>query len=86
MSVSYINDYPNLAQRGWKVYADGYYKGQKKDDLIDQIRCLEHNWAGEIWGNDLLRRRLENACNYLKQQGLSLEEVNKIISVEGENR
>ena len=85
MSVSYINDYSDLDQRGWKVYADGSYKGQKKDYLIDQIRCLEHNWAGEIWGNNLLRRRLENACNYLEQQGLSLEEINKIISVKGEN-
>lgn len=86
MSVSYINDYPSLSKRGWKVYADGYYKGQKKDDLIDQIRCLEHNWAGEIWGSELLTKRLENVCEYLKQQGLSLEEINHIISVEGENR
>ena len=86
MSVSYINDYPSLAKRGWKVYADSYYNNQKKDELIEQIRCLEHNWAGEIWGSELLTKRLEKVCEFLKQQGLSLKEINKIISIDGENR
>lgn len=85
MKMPYINDYPSLAKRGWKVMSDGYYKRWKKDEIIEQLRCLEHNWAGEIWGNELLRERLQNACRHLKEQGYSLEEVNHIIAVEGEN-
>lgn len=81
----YINVIEYLGLRGQKVYSDSYLKSFTKDQLIDEIRCLEHNYAGEIWGSNLLQKRLENACNYLKQQGLSLEEVNKIIAVEGEN-
>ena len=73
-----------LGLRGQRVYSDGSLKSFTKDQLIDEIRCLEHNYAGEIWGSNLLSKRLENVCNYLKEQGLSLEEINKIISVEGE--
>lgn len=37
-----------LATQGYKPYKDTTLKSMSKDDLIDQIRCLEHNWAGEI--------------------------------------
>lgn len=37
-----------LATQGYKPYKDSTLKSMSKDDLIDQIRCLEHNWAGEI--------------------------------------
>ena len=77
-----INEY--LGLKGQRVYSDGSLNSFTKDRLIDEIRCLEHNYAGEIWGSNLLSKRLENVCNYLKEQGLSLEEINKIISVEGE--
>ena len=79
-----ININKCLGLRGQRVYSDGSLKSFTKDQLIDEIRCLEHNYAGEIWGSNLLSKRLENVCNYLKEQGLSLEEINKIISVEGE--
>jgi len=79
-----ININEHLRLRGQRVYSDGSLNSFTKDRLIDEIRCLEHNYAGEIWGNNLLAKRLENVCNYLKKQGLSLEEINKIISVEGE--
>lgn len=80
-----INIIEQLGSRGQRVYSDSYLKSFTKDQLIDEIRCLEHNYAGEIWGSILLQKRLENTCNYLKQQGLSLEKINKIISIEGEN-
>ena len=36
-----------LATQGYKPYKDNTLKSMSKDDLIDQIRILEHNWAGE---------------------------------------
>ena len=74
-----------LAQKGWKPVSTSYLKKWKKEELIEHIRILEHNWAGEIWGSNLIRKRLENACNYIKEQDVPLEKINKIISVEGEN-
>ena len=74
-----------LAKRGQKVYSDSSLKLFTKKQLIDQIRYLEHNYAGEIWGSELIAKRLENACNYIKEQEVPLEKINKIISVEGEN-
>ena len=76
---------PNLKTKGWKPKSYNSLMSYKKVDLIEEIRCLEHNWSGEIWGSNLIQKRLENACEYLKQQGLSVNEINKIISVEGEN-
>lgn len=74
-----------LALRGQKVYSDKTLKSYTKNQLIEQIRMLEHNYNGEIWSNELLTKRLENVSNYLKKQGLSLEEINKVIAVIGEN-
>lgn len=81
----YINVIEYLGLRGQKVYSDSSLRSFTKGYLIEHIRCLEHNYAGEIWRSNLLQKRLENACNYLKQQGLSVDEINKIIAVEGEN-
>lgn len=74
----------HLKARGQRIYSDGTLKSFTKEQLIDEIRCLEHNYAGEIWGSNLLSKRLENVCTYLQRKGLSLDEINKIISVEGE--
>lgn len=74
-----------LAQRGWNSFSSSYLKKWKKEELIEHIRILENNWAGTIWQVNLIRERLENACKYIKEQGVSLENINKIISVEGEN-
>lgn len=74
-----------LAQKGWNSFSTSYLKKWKKEELIEHIRILEHNWAGEIWGSNLIRKRLENACDYIKEQDVPLEKINKIISVEGEN-
>ena len=75
-----INKY--LAKRGQKVYSDSYLKSFTKEQLMDEIRCLEHNYANEVWGSELLTKRLEKVCDYLKQQGLSLDEINKILEVQ----
>lgn len=77
---------PNLKIRGWKSKSYNSLMSYKKVDLVEKIRCLEHNWSGEIWKCNLLQKRLENACDYLKEQGLSLDKINKIISVEREYR
>lgn len=74
-----------LTQKGWKPVSTSYLKKWKKEELIEHIRILEHNWAGEIWGSNLIRKRLKNACNYIKEQDVPLEKINKIISIEGEN-
>ena len=78
--------YKKLKSHGYHTRENSTLKGLNKEQLIDIIRCLEHNWAGAIWRADLLSARLKNACDYLKKQGVQLEEINKIISVEGENR
>ena len=36
-----------LATQGYKPYKDTTLKSMSKDDLIDQIRCLEHNLSKE---------------------------------------
>ena len=48
-----------LAQKGWNSFSTSYLKKWKKEELIEHIRILEHNWAGEIWGSNLIRKRLE---------------------------
>lgn len=37
-----------LQSQGWKTKKDSTLKSLTKEQLIDEIRCLEHNWAGEI--------------------------------------
>ena len=76
-----INIIEYLKLRGQRVYSDGSLKSFKKEKIIDEIRCLEHNFAGEIWGSELLTKRLEKVCDYLKQQGLTLDEINKLLEV-----
>ncbi len=79
-----LNEDAYLNQKGYKRRTESTLKSYSKKDLIDIIRCLEHNWAGEIWGNNLLSKRLQNVSEYL-QQSHSLKEINKIMSIEGEN-
>lgn len=86
MSIETEENKQLLAQKGWNSCSSSYLKKWKKEELIEHIRRLEHNWAGSIWQVNLIIQRLENACKYIKEQGVSLEEINKIISVEGENR
>ena len=81
-----INIIEYLAKRGQKVYSDSYLQSFTKEDLIDQIRCLEHNFAGEVWGSELLTKRLEKVCDYLKQQGMSLDEINDLLQVKIEDQ
>lgn len=80
-----LNDIELLQRQGWKMYQDSTLKGWKKTDLVDFIRCLEHNWAVSEWGNELLRRRLEKVLNYLHEQGLTIEQTNEILRLEEEN-
>lgn len=37
-----------LGLRGHKCVTNGTLRSRTKDELIDYIRCLEHNWANEI--------------------------------------
>lgn len=58
-----------LKMQGWKPYKDSTIKSMSKDDLIDYIRALEHNWAVEIKGTKLIQYRLECFYNKLKELG-----------------
>jgi len=64
-----LDDQFVLDQECWKVLSNNTLKHYKKEELIGIIRCLEHNWAGEIKTNMLLRKRLENFYNYYKEKG-----------------
>ena len=51
MTVYDINNEDALKSQGYKTYKDSTLKSMSKNDLIEQIRILEHNWAGEIKAN-----------------------------------
>lgn len=73
-----VYDVPNevaLKLRGWKQKADGTYKGLKKEYLIEEIRCLEHNWAGSIKANELLSWRLERSMEEINALKKAIEEI-----------
>lgn len=69
MSVFDINDYDILVKNGWKHRELSTYKSMKKDNLVDFIRCLEHNWAGSLKANELLSARLKKFCDYFEAIG-----------------
>ena len=48
-----------LAYQGWKSYKDSTLRSMSKKDLIEIIRMLEHNWAGEIKACWLQSNRLK---------------------------
>ena len=72
-----------LATQGYKPYKDATLKSMSKDDLIDQIRCLEHNWAGEIKANKLLSYRLKCFLDVLDKNGHP-EKFSQICALPGE--
>ena len=69
MSIYDTKNEDALRTQGWKSYKDSTLKSMSKDDLIDQIRCLEHNWAGEIKANKLLSYRLKRFADVLTENG-----------------
>lgn len=74
-----LDDYYVLEQNGWEIPNNSTLKGTLKKELIEIIRCLEHNWAVEIKANMLLSKRLENFYNYYKEKGQD-KLFNEIIS------
>lgn len=50
-----------------KCYSDATLKSWKKEDLIEQIRILEHNWASA-------EASLNNQANYLQDKVVSTKE------------
>lgn len=62
-----LDDYYVLEQKGWKLPTNATLSGYKKTELLDIIRCLEHNWAGSIKATELQSRRLENFYKYYKE-------------------
>lgn len=66
MTVYDIKNEETLKSQGYRPYKDSTLKSMSKDDLIDLIRILEYNWAGEIKANWLQSYRLKwlyNAFN-----------------------
>lgn len=43
-----------LEQHGYRIKTKNTLMSYSKEILIDTIRCLENNWAGEIWRTTLL--------------------------------
>ena len=83
MSIYDAKNEDALKTQGWKSYKDSTLKSMSKDDLIDQIRCLEHNWAGEIKANKLLSYRLKCFLDVLEKNGHP-EKFNQICALPGE--
>lgn len=69
MSVYDLDNYKVLKDNGWKSRTRCAYQQIKKDDLIDTIYCLEHNWAGEMKANKLLSERLKKFSDYFNAIG-----------------
>ncbi len=63
MTVYDIKNEEALKSQGYKPYKDSTLKSMSKDDLIDLIKILEHNWAGEIKANWLQSYRLQWLLN-----------------------
>lgn len=83
MSVYDLSDYYILAKNGWRKKENSIYKSKKKEDLIDYINMLEHNWAGALKSNELLIEKLKNfdKDNLLKRQKLFVEYLQNYIDV-----
>lgn len=64
-----LDDYYVLEQNGWKLPSNNTLSKYKKIDLLEIIRMLEHNWAGNIKATMLQNKRLENFYNYYKEKG-----------------
>lgn len=83
MNIYDTKDEDALTTQGYKPYKTSTLKSMSKDDLIDQIRCLEHNWAGEIKANKLLSYRLKCFLDVLERNGHP-EKFNQICALPGE--
>lgn len=80
-----LDDYYVLEQNGWKLPTNGTLSKYKKVELLEIIRMLEHNWAGELKANMLQNKRLENFYNYYKSIGEE-ELFTKLTSKEFEEK
>ena len=50
----------NKINRGVKPKADSTLHNMSKDELIDYIRCLEHNYNTAVWFNENQARYIES--------------------------
>ena len=57
-----------------RVYSDATLKGWKKEDLIEQIRILEHNWAA---AEETLNNSSKNAEKLLAEQKAEIERLTR---------
>jgi DNA repair exonuclease SbcCD ATPase subunit len=55
-----------------RVYSDATLKGWKKEDLIEQIRILEHNWAA---AEEALNNSAKNSEKLLAEQKAEIERL-----------
>ena len=59
-----------------RVYSDATLKGWKKEDLIEQIRILEHNWAA---AEETLNNSSKNAKKLLAEQKAEIERLAMLL-------
>lgn len=66
-----------LKQSGWNVKADSTYLKFTKEELIQEIRCLENNYCNALESNDnqfdlLLKQEVE--IQHLQEEKKNLED------------
>lgn len=66
-----------LKQSGWNVKADSTYLKFTKEELIQEIRCLENNYCNALESNDnqynlLLKQEME--IQHLQEEKENLED------------
>lgn len=52
-----------------------------KEDLIEDIKVLNHNLKCEKETVEIQRRRLSRVCKVLEEDGYSLKEINEILKL-----
>lgn len=64
-----------------RVYSDATLKGWKKEDLIEQIRILEHNWAA---AEGALNNSAKNSDKIFAEQKAEIERLKRYEMTESE--
>lgn len=62
----------------YKVYSDSYLKSMKKEEIIDLLRCAEHNWQAAEERAGILSFEYEHFMRGLVKDGiLNNAQINK---------
>lgn len=68
----------------FKLYADSVLKSSNKQDLIDYIHMIYHNWSvtDEAYNNIMMHANdLQSKCDLREKNQLTVEEIDLIITL-----